>query len=313
MTKKRDTQREFIDGLLGSLRTPQGEIDRLRALEKSGKAGEFDRARIALDKAQELRGMKGPEGVDPAKINPGAFRLATAEDQAARERIRSAGIGASLIAELLASEKIKCDCLTPFRFNGLWAYGAMGGPSLSDVRNGVLGAIRLTDTEYTVANPGNTQGKTRVPLNGRLHLDFAATVPAGGQHCLLLPSGLLWVHGRTRVVGHGNSTTSYDAKVWVRYFLVLAVGNTLLEMSGGQIHHDGTRSEDRTKFFNHDVMLGPRYAFFNANAGDLLTLSLRLEVDTESNEDGIAFGIVDAFGFPANRKDDYDTFLIKTG
>lgn len=312
MTNQRDSQRELVDRLLGGLRTSQADIDRLKALESSGKADQLVRAQVALDKKQALRGLGKLDGLDRAKVNPAAFRLIDDAERAAASAIQKARIGPSLIAGLLADGEIACECLVPFKFNGLHVYGSMSGPSLTDVRNGILGAIRLADDEYTVSNPGNTTGTTRVPLAGQMHLEFSATLPTGGRYCLLMPTGQLWVRGHTRVVGHGNYSTCYDAKVWVHQFLVLVVGNTLLEMSGGEIHYDGTRSEDRTKFLYRDVMMDPRYVFFSANAGDLLTLTLRLEVDTEANEDGIAIGVVDMFGFPANMKDDYDTFAIRT-
>ena len=108
-----------------------------------------------------------------------------------------------------------------------------------------------------------------------------------------------------------NNTTSYDAKVWVDYYQVISVGDTLVEISGGEIHYDGTRSEDRTMNFNADRNLPPRYLFFNApRAGDTLSLSLRIEVDTAANEDGLATGVIDMFGFPANTTHDYDSFVI---
>ena len=188
----------------------------------------------------------------------------------------------------------------------------MSGPDLFDVRNGLLGAIRLADDEYTISNPGNTTGKTRVHLNGQMHLSFSAVLPKTGRYCLLMPAGNLWMHGHSRVVGHGNSTTSYDAKVWVNHYMVLQVGGRLLEIAGGQIHYDGTRSKDRTRNFNNDLVLDPRYLFFQANGGDELTLDFRLEADTAANEDGIAIVVVDAFGFPANTKRDYDTFAVRT-
>ncbi len=40
-------------------------------------------------------------------------------------------------------------------------------------------------------------------------------------------------------------------------------------------------------------------------------LTLRLEVDTAANEDGLATGVIDQFGFPAVMTDDYDTFVVK--
>jgi hypothetical protein len=83
-------------------------------------------------------------------------------------------------------------------------------------------------------------------------------------------------------------------------------------MAGGQIHYDGTRSEDRTTNFNNDLVLDPRYLFFHANAGEGITLDFRLEADTAANEDGIAIVVVDAFGFPANTKRDYDTFAVRS-
>jgi hypothetical protein len=75
--------------------------------------------------------------------------------------------------------------------------------------------------------------------------------------------------------------------------------------------YDGTRSEDRTKVFWHELEILPLYVLVPANAGDELLVRFRLQVDTEANEDGIAIAVVDYFGFPANLKSDYDSVVTK--
>jgi hypothetical protein len=126
-----------------------------------------------------------------------------------------------------------------------------------------------------------------------------------------MPEGIHWVNGHSRVVGHGNSSTSYDAKVWVKHFMVLRAGGRLLEIAGGQLHYDGTRSADRTRNFENELVFAPRYLFFQANRDDKVTLEFCLDVDTAANEDGIAIVVIDAFGFLANLTNDLDTFMVK--
>jgi hypothetical protein len=294
--------------VLETLRTSEEEFARLKAIERSGDVAEYAKAMGALEKRQALRGLATVKGLDKGKINGAAFRAA--DDPLLRRA--TPNVAPALVAGLLQSRRVACDCLVPFGFASLKTFGALSGPDLTDVRNGILGAVRLTDAEYTVNNPGTTDGKTRMPLNGQMHLTFTASIPTTGRYYVLLPAGNLWVRGHTKVVGHGNATTSYDAKVWVDYYQLLYHEGDLLEIAGGGIHYDATRSESRTKYFNQDVVLEPRYVVFQAAAGEQLVLSLRLELDTEANEDGVAVAVVDYFGFPANLETDYDTFLIRS-
>jgi len=91
----------------------------------------------------------------------------------------------------------------------------------------------------------------------------------------------------------------------------VCVAGVLKEMAIAQMHYDGTRSEDRTKEFRHDIAVDPQYSLVYGNAGDELLVRFRLQVDTEANEDGIAIAVIDFFGFPANTKGDYDTVITK--
>jgi hypothetical protein len=312
MTRKKDAQQEVMDKLLASHRTSEEELQSIRELEESGKKEEFERAMIALDKKEALQEESGIEGLDLDRFNPTAFQLTGGTSLEDLRETKWAKAGPALVAGALATRQLNCDCLVPFTFSALESINSMSGPDLTDVRNGILGAIHVNPGEYTVSNPGTTSGKYRAHIGGALHLEFTATLPETGSYFLLMPTGNLWVRGHSRVVGHGNWSTSYDAKVWVYLYSLLMVGNTLLEFSRDRIHRDATRSEDRTKYFNNDVFLPQRGLFFSGNEGAQLTLSLRLWVDTAANEDGIAVVVVDDFGFPANVKDDYDTFAVKT-
>lgn len=314
MAKRTESAAKAIEQLLAPLRASDQETEALKRLEGSGNTAEFAAALRALDNKEALRGVTLLERVDKKLINRDAYRAIASTDVATITAARARAVTPSMISTLIAKKDLLCECMVPFKFESLRAFDAMSGPDLDDVRQGILGAIQTAVGEYTVTNPGTPQGagKTRVHLLGEIHLSFSAKLPQTGRYCLLMPSGPFWVHGHSRVVGQGNWTTSYDAKVWVDFFTALAAGGTLVEFSGEEIYHDGTRSEDRQKLYNHDLDLPSRVVFFNANANDDLRLEFQLNVDTAANEDGVAIVVVEAFGFPANTKHDYDTFVIRT-
>lgn len=310
MVAGKESKRDPFQDLFSPLHPTEAELAAIRKAERAGDLQEFVKKVGELDRKYKVRSLDALKNVERGIMKADTFRRATWEGRMPAERPIAGQIG-SILGGLLGGNELACDCVVPFRFRRLDVYTNMSGPETAGVRSGILGANREYTNEYTVWNPGDTDGKARVHLPGQIHISFSAQLPRGGRWCLLLPSGDLWVRGHSRVVGHGNSTTSYDAKVWVDYYQVLVVGNTLLEMSGGPIHYDGTRSEDRTRNFDSDRYLQPRYTFFNAQPGDQLELTLRLEIDTAANEDGLATGVVDYFGFPANTDMDYDTFVIK--
>ncbi len=308
MDKEKSVKQDPLAKLFTGLRPTEDELAKIKAAERDPQ--QYVRLLGDLDRKYKVRSLETLK-VDRKLINPQAFRSATEGLTTAYQRVAIPS-GFSVIGQLFTDNQLACDCVVPFRFRRLDVYSSMSGPEQNQVARGMLGAMRWNANEYTVWNPGDTTGKTRVPLYGQMHISFSADVPQAGRWCLIHPSGSLFIRGHSRVVGHGNMTTSYDAKVWVDYYQVLEVGGTLVEISGGGIHYDGTRSEDRTTYFNADRYLPPRYIFFNApHAGDTLLLTLRIEVDTEANEDGIATGVIDQFGFLANSTGDYDTFVIK--
>lgn len=307
-TSKGSKQDPYAE-LFARLRPTEEELSRLRSIERAGDWEAFAEQVSKLDRKYKSRSI-GMLSVDEKLINPEAARPLVEEVLPAREF--AGQLHAGLLADLFGSKQLACECLVPFQFRGLDVYNSMSGPEQNGVARGMIGAIRYGANEYSVWNPGDTSGTTRVHMWGQMHITFSAEIPQAGRWCLIHPSGTLRIRGHSRVVGHGNFTTSYDAKVWVDYFQVLYVGASLVELSGGEIHYDGTRSEDRTRHFNSDRYLPPRYLFFNAaHAGDRLVLSLRMEVDTAANEDGLALGVIDQFGFLANLTTDYDTFVIK--
>src|SRR5262245_58737452 len=308
MSKERSLKRDPLARLFAALRPNKDELAELKAAERSKDLEQFVRRLGELDRKYKMRSLETLV-VDEKLINTEAFRPASEEIKPAYP-VQSHF--EAIVGQLAASKQLACDCIVRFWFRRLNVYNNMSGPERNEVARGLLGARRDYANEYSVWNPGDTDGKTRVHINGQMHITFDSGIPEAGRWCLILPSGNLYVRGHSRVVGHGNMTTSYDAKVWVDYYQVISVGDTLVEISGGDIHYDGTRSEDRTMNFNADRNLPPRYLFFNApRAGDTLSLSLRIEVDTAANEDGLATGVIDMFGFPANTTRDYDSFVIK--
>lgn len=316
MANERNSNQDPLAKLFAKLHPTEEELAELKAAERSGDVSLFVRALGELDRRYKARSID-TLGIDRKLVASDASRPAKQEIATAYPFTVQSSAEPPVfhrIGELLASKELRCDCLVPFKFRRLDVYSSMSGPEESEVARGILGAMRWGANEYTVWNPGDTTGKTRVHVYGQMHISFSASLPQAGRWCLIHPSGPLMIRGHSRVVGHGNMTTSYDAKVWVDYYQVLQVGGTLVEISGGGIHYDGTRSEDRTKYFNSDRTLPPRYVFFNAPAaGETLLLTLRIEVDTAANEDGLATGVIDEFGLPANVTEQYDTLVIKAG
>jgi len=291
--------------LFTGLRPTAAELAKLKAAEADPK--QFSRLLAELDRKYKVRSID-TLGLDKKLINTQAFLPAGAAEGFEVQ----AGLG--VVAQLLQAEQACPSSTVPFAFRGLEVYNNMAGPEQTDVARGMLGAMRWGANEYTVWNPGDTRGTTRVHLYGEMQISFGAVIPQAGRWCLVHPSGSLLIRGHSRVVGHGNSTTSYDAKVWIDYYQVLTIGGTVIEISGGEVFYDGTRSEDRTRSFNADSFLPPRGVTFDApRAGDTLLLALRIDVDTAANEDGLATGVIDQFGFLANSTDDYDTLVVKAG
>lgn len=306
---KKQSSYQFGDILL-SLRPTAQETKNLIKLEKEGDREKFNREFRKIDKKYATRTLQRVPGLKKGLINPNAFKIS---DKQNSELTKLSGLAhPNIIASLLETKEIGCDCLIPFKFDGLKVYGSIGGPESSVVARGMLGAVRWNTGEYSVFNPGDTTGKTRVHVSGQLYIRFNAFLPKSGRYCLLIPAGALQIKGSSRVVGHGNFSTSFDAKAWVDFYSVLQCENQLLELSGGEIHYDATRSEDRTKFFEREIMFEPRYIFFTGNRNDEVLLTLRLEVDTAANEDGISNVMIDQFGFLSNATNDHNTLLIKT-
>jgi hypothetical protein len=307
MGKKKRGKPDPLAKLFEKLHPTKDEIAKVEAAAKD--PDEFIRLVRKLDNKYKVRSLEAI-GVDQKLINAEASRPASAEmKQSYRVPAQS---GFAMAGELLTTKKLACDCVVPFKFQGLDVYNNMSGPEQNEVARGVIGASRYGPNEYTVWNPGTSSGTYRAHIYGQMHISFGAKIPKKGRWCLIHPSGLLFINGHTRVVGHGNWSTCYDAKVWIDYFQVLEVGGNPVEISGGEIHYDGTRSDDRTKYFDADRYLPPRYVFFDVpHDGDDLLLTLRIEVDTAANSDGLATGVIDTFGFPANVSFDYDTFVIK--
>lgn len=301
-SKKRDP----LAKLSASMRPTDDELEKLRAAE--GDPAKFTRLLGDLDRKYKARSSLIME-VDKDKFSAEASYPVPLDGTNYPFPVQS---GFGIVGQLAASNQLACDCVVPFEFYRLDVYTSMSGPEQNQVNRGMIGAMRLGANEYTVWNPGDTTGKTRVHVWGQMHISFTARIPQAGRWYLIHPSGTLLIRGHSRVVGHGNSTTSYDAKVWVDYYQVLEIGGSLVEISGGQIHYDGTRSEDRTSYFTADRYLPTRYVVFDApHPGNTLMLTLRIEVDTAANEDGLATGVIDQFGFIANMTNDYDTLAVK--
>jgi hypothetical protein len=298
-----------IDELLSKLRPSNEEFKQLIALQKAGKMDAFNSLAIKLDKKYGAMKLSDIPKVDKKLINNKAVIVATG--QSIKDlAIAQLGTVNAALSGLLEQEQ-SCDCIVPFCFTGLTINSPMTGPANNDVTRGVLGAQAWYDGEYELFNPGDTDGTTRVPMVGSLDINFQAQITRGGNYLLLVPTGGLDIVGWTYVHGHGNSTTCYDAKVWVRYFQILASGNNLVEMTGNDIAYDGTRSEERTKWFNQELYLPARYLTVGASANSTIDLILRCEVHTEANSDGKAKGKIACFGFLANTKDDYNTIAVR--
>lgn len=301
------TQPDRLANLFAPLHSTTAEHSALRAAEADQKA--FARLQAEINRNYKVRSIDRL-GLAPKVIQPGAFRpVAGSFGIPTKPSLRTS---AAVLAELFHERQVSCDCLAPLRYTGLKVYSDMLGPEQWDVTRGIVGAIRQNPNEYEVNNLGETTGTTKISMRGQMHIVFECIVPRPGRWCLIHPSGNLFVRGHSRVVGHGNSTTCMDAKVWVDYYQVLELGPTILELSGGQIHYDGTRSEDRTKNFVSDVELPPRAVFFQSTrAGEILMLTFRIEVQADANEDGIACGAIDMFGLPAVCATDYDSFIVE--
>jgi hypothetical protein len=305
---KEKTNLNFVD-LTSKMRIFEDEQKKISEFERTKNSDNLSRTLIQLDKKQAGIGIADIKLIDKKTINYEAARVL--EPSSASISEAAIQLQPSITSELLGLKEISCDCIIPFCFDQLRANGKISGPSNNNVTRGVIGANRYYENEYRVFNAGDTKGKTRIHSVGSLDILFSAEIPKNGRYCLLMPVGKLWIRGKSRVVGQGNSTTSYDSKVWVDYFSILHVEGNIIESSHADIHYDGTRSEDRTKYFSKDISFSPRYLFFNANAQQKVELILRIQIDTAANEDGKAWGYVNLFGFPANMKTDYDTMIIK--
>ena len=303
--KVKNSKHDLFTKLLTELRPTKDELARVKAAESDPKT--FIKLLGELDRKYKGRTLKDL-GVDAKLINPNAFRIIA--EGATTNRYQPETFGYNVFNQILMGNEDSCDCVVPFRFSGLNVYSDISGPELNQVERGILGAAQWYTNEYTISNPGDTTGKTRIRKVGQLYITFTADLPTARRWCVILPSGRLFIRGHSKVVGHGNSTTSYDAKVNVEYFQFLTLGNQFLEMGGATIHEDGTRSESRTKSFNGDLDLSPRYFCFSG--GGELELSMILEVIADANEDGLATVAIHQFGFPANSTYDYDTVVTKT-
>lgn len=299
----------LIDELLAKLSPSKKELKQLSDLEKAGKLDSFNKMASKMDKSYACLKLADIPGIDKKKINPKATILASGlsiKDLIAKQ----AGVFNSALTDLLEQEH-GCDCIIPFCFTGLTVNSAISGPGNNDVTRGVLGAQAWYDGEYEIFNPGDAEGTTRVPVDGSLDINFQAQISKNGTYLLLMPTGTIFIIGSTYVHGHGNSTTCYDAKIWVNYYQFLNSGNNQIEMTGNEIAWDATRSEERTKWFNQEIYLPPRYLSIGASANSTIDLILRCKVYTEANSDGKVKGKISRFGFLANTKDDYNTLAIK--
>jgi len=308
-SKEKGTDKKFME-LFSFMEPSLKEKDHLKALEKDGKYEELEKFQMKLDSKYDSMSLDDIEKIDKKIINNAAIRVADTEFLTNIKKANQLSINNTLSSILLGNQ-IQCNCIFPFVFQSLKVYDHMTGPNMFEVERGILGINRYYDGEYRVYNSGDTVGKGRVSMVGHGDLTFKADITTGGRYCLLMPAGYLLIRGKSRVKGQGNYTTCFDSKVWINFWSILHVNGNIIEMSGGQIHYDGTRSEDRTKYFISDRVLSPRYIFFNAQNNSYIELILRIEIKTAANEDGKAWGTIDQFGFYANTKSDYDTMVIK--
>ncbi len=296
----------FIE-LMTKVHTSADEATALRALEQSGKSTEFKEALLALDRKERLKQLKDLKGVDQKKLSPNAFRVMTSLDQAALTPARWQKTRTWAI-ETLIPVPFKEEYYTPLAYSGAYVSNAMTGPNKPDPKNfdGIMGVVRAHNGEYTVSNPGDPSwGKTRVSISGQVSIDYSGVLPRTGNYSLYLDSNLLLIKGFTRVIGEGDSTCSYDAKVWVRLGVGVEVAGTLVDYSDEQIHYDGTRSENRGVNFNEPRLVEYRSVNLTGNAGDAVKLKFLLDIEASANREGLAAGVVDTFGFVANTPEDY--------
>lgn len=304
-----------IDELLSQMRPSDAEIKRLDDLEKRGDSEAYLKALRNLEKKYSLRKLSDIK-IKKGVINPKAIIPCNGPQDSLVEVYGGPssqlvtgdkrGIGSILCGWLNDC----CDNVVPFKFTSLGAYDNMTGPNETDVVRGVLGAQRWYDGEYEVYNSGDTGGTTRISKIGHLSINFQGQIKKTGNYSLLMPTGYLDIFGTGYVHGHGNSSTCYDSKIWVTYYQILSSGLNLIEMTSSDIYYDGTRSEERSKYFRSTISLPARYRTVYATAGSTIDLELRCEVNTAANKDGKTRGTIDRFGFLANYKDEYDTVAV---
>lgn len=280
-------------------------------LEKSGDTDKLTEAMIRLDKKQAGVMLSDIPGFDSKLINYEAFIV---RDDLPDQASFTKGYDKVLRSGSVQSTSIKSKRIIPFKFRQVKTNGYISGPEVTEVTRGVLGVHRFHQNEYSIFNPGDTSTLRRIHRTGSLDIEFSAYIPVSGQYMLMLPSGQLTIWGMTRVLGHGNFTTCYDAKVWVDFFYFLSDdidNNKYIEASHVEIHYDGTRDTDSTRYFFRVIDLPARYVVFNASAGKQIVLILKARIDTAANKDGKVWGYFQMFGLPAKTKTDYDTVLIK--
>ena len=296
--------------LTSKMRIYESDVKQINEYERSKDIEKLTSALISLDKKQSGIDLSDVIGIDSKTINYEAIKVSESKSFNVHEAAMQ--MNPSILSHLILIEEIECDCIVPFCFDRMKVNGNINGPATNDVTRGVIGANRYYETEYRIYNSGDTSGTTRVHKVGSLDILFSAIIPSDDRYCLLHPVGDIWIRGKSRVLGHGNSTTCFDSKIWVDYFSFLHLDGNIIESAHKDIHYDGTRSEDRTKYFSKDIKLTPHYLFFNANAGQKIELLLRIQIDTAANRDGKTWGWINIFGLPANMKSDYDTMIIKS-
>lgn len=203
---------------------------------------------------------------------------------------------------VLMQQETPGDCGTSFNLTMTLVEAVANGFAIDHsaelaTNHGLVGWADFAGNPLRLLNGGSRGGRT---MRAQLRLVWRTTIPHEGAFIVRRISSFVRVGGDHTVHGEGWYFSGIDARVEVEAFSFLHLTGGSPALGGGASisSGDATKSEDRTKFFHHDLNL-PDNICFRGTQGQQLHYVLTLDVLTFANDDGSASIDISDFWVPA--------------
>ncbi len=196
-------------------------------------------------------------------------------------------------------------------FNGAFSVGFENAGRPREMMNGLFGwGLSSESIPYIINTPGDgVSTKT-----GRLDFKWDATIPYDGVFTLN-PYDALYaeIHFYYQISGdidNPNGIWGRDASVEINGYSLISLGSELIDEKHIEVFYDQTSAESKSGE-GFGELHAPAAVTFEAIEGQLLSMILRLEVATWTNNRGYSRVDIWDFAIPINEMSDLDIAIIE--